>query len=220
MANIMPDFTDAHKMANKAIGSLKFLEQSGHIAALNKFSEAVAPNESHPHTRFVEDLRDIQASLAGVLTALDRPKQIISDMANLRKQVDRHMISLRRSDRWPLGLLDETRSRIHEEAAEKVRKVKEEYHTKACELRWTQGIAAAELAAFHELREKMVKKAVRALAQKSILAEKARLEAMKRAIRGIMPEGKARVGPSARSAFRRPVAEMALGREVTEVEEA
>ncbi|KAF8459031.1 hypothetical protein BGX38DRAFT_1151295 [Terfezia claveryi] len=213
------DLTDAHKMANKAIGSLKFLEQSGHIAALNKFSEAVAPNESHPHTRFVEDLRDIQASLAGVLAALDRPKKIISDMANLQKQVDRHIISLRRSDRWPLGLLDETRSRIHEEAAEKVRRVKEEYHTKACELRWTQGVAAAELAGFHELREKMVKKAVRALAQKSILAEKARLEAMKRAIRGIMPEGKARVGPSARSAFRRPVVEMALAREVTEVEE-
>lgn len=149
--------------------------------------------------------------------ALDRPKQIISDMANLQKQIDRHMISLRRSDRWPLGLLDETRSRIHEEAAENVRKVKEEYHTKACELRWTQGIAAAELAGFHELREKMVKKAVRTLAQKSILAEKARLEAMKRAIRGIMPEGKARAGPSARSAFRKPVAEMA--RDMTEIVE-
>jgi len=210
----MSDFTDAHKMADKAIASLKFLEQSGHIAALNKFSDAVAPNESYPHTRFVEDLKDIQASLTGVLTALDRPKQIISDMANLQKQVDRHTISLRRSDRWPLGLLDETRSRIHEDAAEKVRKAKEEYHAKACELRWTQGVAAAELAGFHELREKMVKKAVRTLAQKSILVEKARLEAMKRAIRGIMPEGRARVGPSARSAFRRPV--VGIAGEVTE----
>lgn len=205
-------------MAIKAIGSLRFLESSGHITALNKFTETVAPNESHPHTRFVEDLRDIQASLTGVMSALDQPKQIISDMAALQKKIDRHTISLRRSDRWPLGLLDETRSRIHEEAAEKMKEVKEEYRTKACELRWTQGVAAVELAAFHELREKMIKRAVRNLAQRSILAEKARLEAMRRAIRGIMPEGKARVGPSARSAFRRPVPE--LNRDVAALEDA
>lgn len=183
-------------MGVKAISSLTFLDESGHITALNKFSEAIAPNESHPHIRFVEDLRNIQASLTGVMTALERSKHIISDIASLQKQVDKHMISLRRSDRWPLGILDETRSRIHEEAAENMRKAKEDYHNKACELRWTHSVAASELAAFHELREKTVKRAVRNLAYKSILAEKARLEAMRRAIRAVFPEGRTRAAPS------------------------
>lgn len=195
LINSCLDFSDAYKMGVKAISSLTFLDESGHIATLNKFSEAIAPNESHPHIRFIEDLRDIQASLTGVMTALERPKHIISDIASLQKRVDRHMVSLRRSDRWPLGILDETRSRIHEEAAENVRKAKEDCHNKACELRWTHSVAASELAAFHELREKTVKRAVRNLAYKSILAEKARLEAMKRAIRAVFPEGRPRAAP-------------------------
>ncbi|KAI5808950.1 hypothetical protein DFH27DRAFT_246329 [Peziza echinospora] len=183
----LTDFTDAYKMAVKAIATFKFLEQSGHITALNKFSEAITPNESHPHMRFVEDLKDIQSCLHGVLTALDRPKEIINEMTALQKRIDRHMISLRRSDRWPLGLLDDTRNRIHEEAAESLKKIKEEYLVKGSELRWTQGVAASELSGFHDLREKMVKRAVRTLAQKTLLAERARLESMRRAIRAITP---------------------------------
>lgn len=73
-----------------------------------------------------------------------------------------------------------------------MRKVKGDLATKACELRWTQGIAAAELAGFHELREKLVKRAVRGLAQRTIAAERARLEAMRRAIRGVVKENQGR----------------------------
>ncbi|KAF8475731.1 hypothetical protein BDZ91DRAFT_689392 [Kalaharituber pfeilii] len=207
------DFTDAYKLNVKALSSLKFLEPTGHINTLNRFVDALTPNDSHPHMRFVEDLRDIQASLTGVMTALDRPKQIISEMAALQKQIDRHVISLRRSDKWPLGLLDETRSRIHEEAAEKVRKAREEYLGKASELRWTQGVAAAELAAFHELRERMVKRAVRSLAQRSLLAEKTRLEAMRRAIRGVMEE---KVTPKTTIGKRSNAASAIDGGELTE----
>jgi hypothetical protein len=123
------------------------------------------------------------------MAAMDRPRQLINQMSVLQKQVDKHILSLRRSDRWPLGLLDDTRAKIHQEAAENVAKSKEEYMQLSSELRCTQTVAAAELSSFHDLHEKMAKRAIRDFAKRCVVGERAKLESMKRAIRGISKMG-------------------------------
>jgi hypothetical protein len=140
-------------------------------------------SESHPYITFLEDFRNIQASITGVASALERPRQIISEMAVLQKQIDRHILSLRRSDRWPLGLLDDTRAKYHQEATQKAQATHRQRLGLASELRYTQGVAAQELAAFHEIHAKQARKAIRELARKQIVVEKERLEGMKRALK-------------------------------------
>ena len=55
-----------------------------------------------------------------------------------------------------------------------------------CELRYTQQTIAGELAGWQELHAKMGKRAIRALAERMAVREKDRLEAMKRAVRGVV----------------------------------
>ncbi|CAZ86141.1 unnamed protein product [Tuber melanosporum] len=183
------DFSDAFKICGKHISSLSFLHDTPHLASFHKFSEILIPNESNPYISFLEDFRNLQSSLDGVMTALDRPRQVINQMSRLQKQVDKHINSLRRSDRWPLGLLDDTRAKIHQEAADNVAKSKEQYLTLSSELRYTQTVAAGELSSFHELHAKQARRAVRELAQRQLITERAKLEGMRRAIRTISARG-------------------------------
>lgn len=183
------DLSDTYKLCQKHLLGFKFLQDTEHMRAFNRFSETLIPNESNPYTLFLEDFRNLQASLNGVMSAMDRPRQLINEMSVLQKQVDRHILSLRRSDRWPLGLLDDTRAKIHQEAAENVAKSKEEYLTLSSELRYTQTVAAAELSSFHDLHEKTAKRAVKEFARRMVVSERAKLENMKRAIRSISKLG-------------------------------
>lgn len=102
-------------------------------------------------------------------------------MAVAQKQIDRHMASLRRSDRWPLSFLDETRAKHHQEVQTAHRNRLE----LASELRHTQSVAAQELAAFHEMHTKQARRAIKELARKHVVAEKDRLEGMNRALKGL-----------------------------------
>ena len=107
-------------------------------------------------------------------------------MTNIQKAIDRHTSSLRRSDRWPLGLLDETRKGIHAEAQEKAEKSREELRSVGCELRYTQQTVAAELAEWQELHAKLGRRAIRELAQRMVVAQRDQLDNMKRAVRGVI----------------------------------
>ena len=102
-----------------------------------------------------------------------------------QKAVDRHDSSLRRSDRWPLGLLDETRKGLHADAQEKAEKSREELRSVGCELTYTQQTIAGELAGWQELHAKLGKRAIRSLAERIVVREKDRLESMRRAVRGV-----------------------------------
>lgn len=167
------------------LNGFKFLQNTPQLAALTKLAEVLSPSESHPYNIFLEDLRNIQASLAGVTNALDKPRQIINEMSMLQKQIDRHVVSLRRSDRWPLGLLDDTRAKYHQEASQKAQVAHRQRLELASELRYTQSVAAQELAAFHEMHTRQARRAIRGLARKQVVMEKDRLEGMKRALKGI-----------------------------------
>lgn len=159
------------------------MEDTPHLAAIAKFADTLTITESHPYTLFHDDLRSILASLSGVTSALDRPKDIIIKIAAIQKQIDRHLVSLRRSERWPLGILDETRAKHHQEAAAKAQERHRERTNLACELRYTQSVAAQELAAFHEMHERQARQAIRDMAKRQIVIEKDRLEKMRRALR-------------------------------------
>lgn len=107
-------------------------------------------------------------------------------MQSAQKAVDRHKGSLRRSDRWPLGLLDETRKGIHLDAQERMEKAREELRTIGCELRYTQQTVAGELAGWQDLHAKTAKRALRRLVSGMVVREKDRLESMKRAVREVV----------------------------------
>jgi len=128
----------------------------------------------------------ISFTILAILSSLARPHALIGSLSTIQKAIDRHDSSLRRSDRWPLGLLDETRKGIHAEALEKAEKSREELRTTGCELRYTQQTVAGELAGWQELHAKMGRRAIRALAERMVVREKDRLDSMKRAIRGVV----------------------------------
>ena len=131
-------------------------------------------------------MQALSSSVLAILSSLARPHSLINSLLNVQKAIERHDSSLRRSDRWPLGLLDETRKGIHAEAQEKAEKSREELRTVGCELRYTQQTIAGELAGWQELHAKMGKRAIRALAERMVVREKDRLEGMKRAVRGVI----------------------------------
>ncbi|KAF3935086.1 hypothetical protein ABW19_dt0200038 [Dactylella cylindrospora] len=174
--------------AKKQLNACEFMEGSVQIKALAKYATTIAPNDSNPLAHFLDDFRSINASLQGMMTALERPRKIISEMNQLQKEVERHMISLRRSDRWPLGLMDETRAKIHQGAADNIRQTKGRQEALSRELRYSQSVAAQELASFHEMHGKFVRAAVRKLAKNQVMVEKDRLEGLRRTLRLLRKE--------------------------------
>ena len=110
----------------------------------------------------------------------------MNNLVSIQKAIDRHDSSLRRSDRWPLGLLDETRRGIHADAQEKAEKSRQELRDVGAELSYTQQTVAGELAGWQELHAQMGRRAIRRFAQQMVVREKDRLEGMKRAVRGVV----------------------------------
>ena len=163
---------------------LAFLPQS-HITAFAHYANTLQVPESDSYKFFHQDLQAISSTILAILSALSRPHSLISSLQNCQKAIDRHSGSLRRSDRWPLGLLDETRKGIHSDAQEKLEKSQEELRTIGCELRYTQQTVAGELAGWQVLHEKMAGRAVRKLAEGMVVREKERLAGMRRALRGL-----------------------------------
>ncbi|TGZ79736.1 hypothetical protein EX30DRAFT_320981 [Ascodesmis nigricans] len=184
----LADLPESYRQTIRHLRGFPFLLDTPQVAALTAYTTTLTTPDSHPYALFSEDLRNILSSLTGVTHALDHPKTIISSINSIQKQIDRHMVSLRRSDRWPLGILDDTRAKLHNEALAKVEEKKKERTELACELRYTQSMAAQELAAFHEMHLRQVRTAVREMTKRMVVAERERLDGMKRALRILRPE--------------------------------
>ncbi|CAL8583389.1 hypothetical protein XPA_009013 [Xanthoria parietina] len=182
--NCNSDFSIALHLATQAISTLAFLPPT-HIHAITTFAATSIPTESDPHKAFHADLTAISATNLAILSSLSRPHTLISQIATATSTLQKHESSLRRSDRWPLGLLDETRKGIHADAAGKVTGTKEELRGLRCELAYTQQTVAGELAGWQELHAKLGKRSVRAFAEGMVVREKERLEGMRRAVRGL-----------------------------------
>jgi hypothetical protein len=199
------DLTDAASMSSQAVQSLIFLPQD-HLKAFEKYAKTLLQSDVSPMTGFYYNMLAISSTTTAVLTALNRPSTLISQMSTTQKAIDRHSLSFRRSDRWPLGLLDDARHRIQRDAAEKMDKSLNELDGLGRELRYTQQVVAGELAAWQEQRVAMGRKACRELALKVVVTERARLESMKRALRGLcLGEGKPERGRRRERDERAPV---------------
>jgi ankyrin repeat protein len=176
------DLNDAAKLSNTAVHSLTFLPEA-HLRAFERYTKTIATSEASPIAGFYYNMHAISSTITAVLNSLTRPSNLITSMSSTQKAIDRHNLSVRRSDRWPLGLLDEARSRVQRDAQEKMDKSQAELADLGRELRYTQQVVASELASWQERRVEMGRKALRELARKMVVTEKARLESMKRAIR-------------------------------------
>jgi hypothetical protein len=154
--------------------------------AFTKYTKTLQIPESDPYKLFHQDLQAISSTILAMLSSLSRPHALINSLQGAQKNIDRHRGSLRRSDRWPLGLLDETRKSIHFEAMERMERARDEARSIACELRYTQQTVAAELAGWQDLHGKMARRAIRKLVEGMVVKEKDKLDGMRRAMREIV----------------------------------
>lgn len=177
-----PDLALALDLCTRTLSTFQFLPGT-HMTAFARYSNSIRAQECDPYKFFHQDLQAISSTTIAILSSISRPYSLITSLLNTQKAIDRHTSSLRRSDRWPLGLLDETRKGIHAEAQERAEKSKEELRTISCELRYTQQVVAGELAGWQDLHAKMGKRAIRTLAERMVIREKDRLEVMRRAMR-------------------------------------
>ena len=191
LTNGQADFAIALDLCAKSFSTLAFLPPN-HITYLSRFTTCAQTLPSDAHKLFHQDMQAILSTILAILSSLARPHTLINSLISIQKAVDRHDSSLRRSDRWPLGLLDETRRGIHADAQEKVEKSREELRSVGCELTYTQQTVAGELAGWQELHAKLGRRAIRALAQRMVVREKDRLESMRRAVRGVVDVDKKR----------------------------
>ncbi|KAF1835486.1 hypothetical protein BDW02DRAFT_578714 [Decorospora gaudefroyi] len=176
------DLYDAAKISNTAVHSLAFLPAK-HLRAMDRYTKTLNQSEASPMAGFYYSMHAISSTINAILDSLSRPSTLITAMSTAQKAIDRHNLSVRRSDRWPLGLLDDARSRVQRDAQEKMDKSKIELEDLGRELRYTQQVVAQELASWQENRVETGRTALKELARKMCVAERARLESMKRAVR-------------------------------------
>ncbi|EAT85432.2 hypothetical protein SNOG_06781 [Parastagonospora nodorum SN15] len=179
------DLHDAAKIANTAIHSLQFPLPEPHLRAYERYIKCLSHSEASPTAGFYYSMHAISSTITSILASLSRPSTLITSMSATQKAIDRHNLSVRRSDRWPLGLLDDARSRVQRDAQDKMDKSKLELADLGRELRYTQQVVASELASWQENRVEMGRKALKDLARRMVVVEKARLESMRRAVRGL-----------------------------------
>jgi hypothetical protein len=178
------DLHDAAKLSNTAVHTLHFLPET-HLRAFERYTKTLAQSEASPMAGFYYSMHAISSTITAILASLARPSTLITSMSATQKAIDRHNLSVRRSDRWPLGLLDDARSRVQRDAQEKMDKSKMELADLGRELRYTQQVVASELASWQENRVEMGRRALKELARRMVVTEKARLEGMRRAVRGL-----------------------------------
>lgn len=178
------DFADANVLTSNVLSTLAFLPER-HKDAFTRYTKTLVQTDFSPTAGFYYSLLSIASTTSAILTALNRPTHLIAQMSSAQKSIDRHASSLRRSDRWPLGLLDETRKSMQRDAQDKMERAEQEYEGLAKELRYTQGVVVGELASWQEERVRMGRRACRELAKRMVVAERVRLEGMLRAVRGL-----------------------------------
>ncbi|KAK3335491.1 hypothetical protein B0T19DRAFT_406606 [Cercophora scortea] len=188
VGNVANDLYDASQILAKSISALAFLPMS-HIAAFDVYVTSLAPLQCSPPGVFLHTFLALFDNVEAVLKALARPPQTISKIISIRRDVERNYSSVNRSSRWPLGLMDDTRQRLNEEREEKARRSEREAEMLCRELRYTQQTVAGELAGWRDMHERMGRRAIRDLARGMLVAEKMRLEGLRRALRKVREAG-------------------------------
>ena len=152
-------------------------------------------------TSLVSRLSGLESSITGILVylpplssnikmSLDKPRQLIQTFNDLKKTISKKNNSWRRSEKWPLGILDETRKRIADEAAESLATMEQDLIKTGKELKYTQGVVAGELSAFQGEHAERARNAIRKFVENQVEVEKGRLRGMQRALGLIKVKGR------------------------------
>ena len=177
-------YTEALNLSMNALCTLQFLPNE-YKEALLKTSNSFNQLQFSSLLEYHYDLLTVMTGLHAIIVALDRPANIVGSMRGCQQAIDRQSLVMRRSEKWSLALLDDTRHKMQKEAAEKAAKSKTELETLAKELRYTQQTIASELAGWRERRPQMMKSALKKFVKKTVIVERAKLDSLKRALRVI-----------------------------------
>lgn len=184
--NRLNDIAELARSSSSALDTLDFLPDA-HKAAYAAFVNALQPSspEARPLWSFHYDVDAIVNATAAVSAALLRPTHLIQRIKASRRETHKTLGSLERSSRWTpkLSVFDDTRRALLDEARQEAESAREKQEFLAAELRHAQQVVAAELAGWHEARARIGRDALRDLARRSVVREKDRLAALKRAVR-------------------------------------
>lgn len=176
------DLYESSVLLHRAVDTLPFLPKS-HLIGLDMYIASLAPTTASPIATLHSTLLATQSTIQALLSALSRPTTIIGHIANAKREADRNDATAGKPARWPLGLLDDTRQRMHDEKEKKALKWREESEYLSRELRYTQQTVASELAGWQSMHDDMGRRALREYARGMVLTERMRLEGMERALR-------------------------------------
>lgn len=181
---IASDMAELQAFASTALSTLTFLPQN-YKMAYERYSKTSVPTESSPMTSLYYALHSTTSTSAAILAALNRPANLIGSMEQAQRNIDRQLGSLSRQSRWTpnIGIFDDTRRSLHQEATAKADKATRELEGLGSELRYTQQTVAAELAAWQEEHVRASRRMLKTYARGMVVQERARLESMKRALR-------------------------------------
>ena len=127
---------------------------------------------------------------SNIKISLEKPRQLIQTFNDLRKTISKKHSSWRRSEKWPLGILDETRKRIADDAGEALATMEQDLIKAGKELKYTQGVVAGELSAFQAEHAERARNAIRKFVESQVEVEKGRLRGMQRAFGLIKVKGR------------------------------
>jgi ankyrin repeat protein len=181
----LPPTTDLHEasdLLSQSLNNLHFLPEA-HRTAFQTYADSLSEPQQSSRASFHASFMAIFGTSEALLEALARPQKLISHMAVCRREAERQSGSLSRSNRWPLGLLDDARQRAQDEREERARRSLAEADVMAKELRRSQQVVAGELADWQNMHERMGRRAIRDLARGMVTAETVRLEGIHRALR-------------------------------------
>jgi len=176
------DIYEAFELSNKQLDDIHYLPTTHH-SALTAYVKVLAPSESDSYRTFYSEMLAVSTTVQAMLSSLSRPHALISSLQASQKAAERQRSSLKRSDRWPLGLMEESRRQAALETQDRLTRSIEDVRITGCELRYTQQTVAAELAGWQDLQGKMIRRAVRRLAKNTIVRERDRLDSLHRALR-------------------------------------
>lgn len=185
--NVTNDLVDAHRMASGQLShTLPFLPP-GYLRAYSRYVDCLQQAESSPLATLHYTILGTLSTTTALQSALLRPGNLIGSINAARDQVLKHNSQLNRSQRWPsaLGLLDDARARLQHESLERADKASGELDMLGRELRYTQTTVASELAGWQVVHRRKVRDGLRDWARQTLVTERARLDAMRRALREI-----------------------------------
>ncbi|KAM3418465.1 hypothetical protein BST61_g4450 [Cercospora zeina] len=179
------DISDAQNLASSALSTLTFLPDQYHTAIV-RYSKLLVPSEASPFASLYYNLHAIYSSAMAIQFATNRPAYLIGSMQQAQKAIDRSKNSISRSNRWTpnIGLFEDAKKAVAMEAWDKAARARTELETLGSELRYTQQTIASELAVWQEEHVKSGKEMLKRLAREMVVKEKAKLEGMRRALRG------------------------------------